>query len=879
MIIVIRMHALLGAWRACPLNEDAAYESFMLNNIMCSRTYLFMRFASYFGFKARSIWNPCVCWGILVALLAPSNVLAQAQSPVIHKVLLPPLAQPGNSGIMAIQPIDDASWIWHPDFVNPETQAHADYFAGGWQKPVVLRFRREFAVTASPIRIHVSADERFELFLDGQRIARGPDRSDVEHWTYSTYDLQLAAGSHRLEALVWDIGPYQPVAQLSWRGGFVLKAEGDYDGQLTTGKATWEVAKLDGFDFANTSFVGASLIAHGCGPQWKEGHYVQAVSIRGPLNPNNMYGESAAGWKLFPTTLPDQLDREVNTGRAVALGQGRLTKDKTVLAQQTQNPDLPQWQAVIDGRGEIIVPANSEQFLLWDLTNYYCAYPMAEVSGGTGAKMTWGWAESLYLPNSDGKGQRDEFIGKTFRGYADTFLPEGGTHQKFSTFWWRAGRWCLISIKTGSEPLTIHRLALDESRYPLENESRFDDGDPALAGVIGLAVRGLQMCAHETYMDCPYYEQLQYVGDSRLELLTTYAMTRDDRLPKRAIQLFDFSRRNWGFVNERFPAYLPQQSPTFSLIWALMLNDYMFWRNDPAFVKARVIGLRSMLEHFEPYVNQDGLLANLPGWPFMDWVPQWNTGDAPDGAKGVSALNNLLYVYALKKSAEVEDYLGEPLLAERDRTKAERTAAAVRAKFWDENRGLMADNLAHTEFSEHGQCLALLTDTLTGEQAKRCFGNLLTAPDLKRATIYFSFYLMETWRKFGRGDLILNRMGFWKDLVKQGLKTPVEQPGDTRSDCHAWGSHPLFDLQASIAGVRPASPGFRTVRIEPLPGKMKTIISHTPHPDGFVDLNLRFEGQHCHGIVDLPSGITGTFVWAGKEQTLNGGTNVIDLKL
>ena len=51
----------------------------------------------------------------------------------------------------------------------------------------------------------------------------------------------------------------------------------------------------------------------------------------------------------------------------------------------------------------------------------------------------------------------------------------------------------------------------------------------------------------------------------------------------------------------------------------------------------------------------------------------------------------------------------------------------------------MADNLAHTEFSEHGQCLALLSDTLTGDQAKRCFQQLLTAPDLKRASIYFSY--------------------------------------------------------------------------------------------------------------------------------------------
>ena len=71
----------------------------------------------------------------------------------------------------------------------------------------------------------------------------------------------------------------------------------------------------------------------------------------------------------------------------------------------------------------------------------------------------------------------------------------GGAHKKFSTLWWRAGRWCLISVKTAAEPLTLHRLALDENRYPYENESRFDGGDDELAGVIQLAVRGIQMCA------------------------------------------------------------------------------------------------------------------------------------------------------------------------------------------------------------------------------------------------------------------------------------------------------------------------------------------------------------------------------------------------
>jgi len=808
--------------------------------------------------------------------LACSAAATGSQPPVIHKILLPARLHLGSTGIAALQPIDSAAWIWHPDFGDPAAFAHREVFAGGWKEPVVLRFSRSFEATTEPLRIHVSGDERFELFLDGNRIARGPDRSDVEHWCYATYEVDLPPGPHRLEAVAWSIGPYAPVAQLSWRGGFILKAEGDYDRELTTGTADWEVARLDGCAFApGVFFVGAQLTARGSGPLWQEGNYVKAEVVRGPVHGND-FGETAPGWKLFPTRLPDQLDRETNAGRVVALGKGVLGRKDVVTVEQTQDPDLGKWQRLLSSGEEVVVPPHTEEFLLWDLGDYFTAYPLCEVSGGAGSALGWSWAESLYLPDSDAKGQRDEFIGKNFRGMTDTFQVTGGAHKEFTTLWWRAGRWCLLSIKTASDPLTLHRLALDESRYPYENEGSFDAGDPALQGVIALATRGIQMCAHETYMDCPFYEQLMYDGDSRLELLTTGVMTRDDRLIKRSIELLDFSRRNWGFVNERYPAFLPQNSPTFSLIWALMLHDFAWWHNDPAFVKARAVGLRSMLEEFQPYLNGDGLLDDLPGWPFMDWVPQWNTGDAPDGAHGVSALNNLLYVYALRQSAQTEDSLREPLLARRLREQADRTAASVHAKFWDESRGLMADNLAHTEFSEHCQCLSLLSDTLTGAQAARCFTNLLTAPDLKRTTIYFSFYLLETFQKFGRGDLIVQRMGFWKDLVKQGLKTPVEMPGNTRSDCHGWGSHPLFHLHASVAGIRPASPGFRTVRIAPQPGDLPRIVSRTPHPDGFIALDLVFANGGCRGNVALPPGITGVFTWHAREQKLSGGANVID---
>ena len=288
-------------------------------------------------------------------------------------------------------------------------------------------------------------------------------------------------------------------------------------------------------------------------------------------------------------------------------------------------------------------------------------------------------------------------------------------------------------------------------------------------------------------------------------------------------------------------------------------------------------GMRHTLHLVLDYADADGLLSDLPGWSFQDWTVGWDgAGTAPDGVRGQSAVNNLLAVYALGSAARAEDVAGDPQMAAYWRGKKKALAEATLQKFWCERRGLLADTSGQDRFSEHSQCLALLSDILPPEKESRVLKGLLEDADLARTTVYFSHYLFDVLMKYGRSDLFLKRLDLWRGYVKTGLKTPLESPGErARSDCHAWGSHPIYHLLTGVAGIMPAADGFAAVRVAPQPAGLKWIKAAMPTPRGMVSLDLRFDGGKASGTVAIPEGLPATFAWKGAERPLKPGVNRI----
>jgi hypothetical protein len=252
-----------------------------------------------------------------------SGVAVETTPKVCERITVAPAAMTNDANILPLYAIEQASWVWHPDFP-----------AG---RQVALRFRNEVDVPeATEVVVHVSADQRYELSLDGNLISLGPDRSDRAHWSFASYRLHLARGRHAFEALVAWIGDNAPCAQETQRGGFIFAAEGSLAEKLNTGRGAWLTREVKGWSFSPgvpPNFTGAQQTIDGAALFGAAAEPVKAVEIVPPLR-GNAYGLMRTSWRLYPSSLPDQKIAARHAGAVRAIANGAAAIAAPVTADQ-----------------------------------------------------------------------------------------------------------------------------------------------------------------------------------------------------------------------------------------------------------------------------------------------------------------------------------------------------------------------------------------------------------------------------------------------------------------------------------------------------------------------------------------------------------------
>ncbi|WP_156367862.1 alpha-L-rhamnosidase C-terminal domain-containing protein [Brevundimonas sp. Leaf363] len=756
-----------------------------------------------------------------------------------------------------------------------QSQAPTDAQA---RQSVTLQFRREIDLPRVPasLQVNVTADNRFILYVNGQRLGAGPARGDLGHWRYETLDLApyLRVGRNVVAAEVWNDGRNRPAAQVSDRTGFRLETvDRALASLLDTGPA-WRVR----VDPSRSTAPGMSQLLRAVGPTYYVSGAPETHDASKVLSGWNLGAESgdwttatpavaadqSAPWTLMADPLPQM--------RYDRLPPARIVRATGVTAEETLE-------------GPVVIPANTAASLLLDLGRVAAVYPQLTTSNGAGAKIEATYTEALY--DSERKRLHDRAAVGDGRalGLTDTFLPAGGQQQIFRSLWWRAGRFIELKIHTADEPLTLNGFDAFETGFPFEQKARFESDDPELNTIWRIGWNTIQFDAHETYMDTAYWEQLQYIGDTRIQAVVSYDVSGDARLADQALRAFDQSRVVDGLPQAAWPSSTTNSIPPFALLWVGMLHDHWMMQADTRVVRDSLPGARAVLDWYAPYVGSTGLVRQTPGWLFIDWRPglseQPRRTDAP---KPDSCIISLLYLGALKQSAELEHALGDAARAEDDASKAEATRQAIQTQCWDPARGLYADTPDKTAFSQHANVLAVLYDVAPQAEQQAILDRVMTAsgidaPDgITGTTYYFSFYLVRALEHAGLADRYLPVLQTWRDLLRQNFTTWPENPDPSRSDSHAWSAHPTSDLLGIVAGVRPDAPGYARVRVAPHLGELKHLDAATAHPAGLIETRYERDGRRLRADITLPRGVTGVFEWKGQERPLRSGRNRIRLR-
>lgn len=718
-----------------------------------------------------------------------------------------------------------AHWIWGPRSKDRGRR--------------VLALRRRLRLDAVPSEVpcRVWADSRYVLFVGEHEVARGPVRINPRRAVYDVLDLApyLLAGENVISALAWIHESAVPwwmpgptFASGVSGGAFVLEARIGPDTWLTTDES-WRAHALDGWGTERAAGVAGRgrerIDASSLPRDWREAEFDEEGWEAATVLPGHGVGEPA---RREPPSYPfgPAFERALSWPTA-----------KTRRLEENADGVFEAGEVVF---GQIVV----------DL----------EAPEGTEVALT----PREFMDEETRSAAAQESLGGTLRG--------DGTRRKvelLDAYGFRA-----IEVDTPNEA-RIHGIEVIERTFPVTGDASFECSDDLLNRIWAVGRRTVSICSLDAYLDCPTREQRAWTGDSvvhQMVDLTTNA---------------DWSLARWHpriAASPRADGMLPMAVagdaeysdmtiiPDWALHWVHSVWNLFRYVGYPE-VESLLPVAEGVLRWFEPYVDPDGLLVDVPGWVIIDWASVYTEGN--------SAALCGLWGRALLEFAEMADAGGDRGRAAWARAAHARLAAGAES-LWDAKRERYADSRVAGTLrpmaSQHAQAAAIVGGLAPQPRWPRLVELLTTERDLVHATFsradgpanpgsnapvggaylgagppetpwwdverelvraqpFFRYVVHDALVAAGRRDLIAGQCRDWSVLLDRCATSWGETWfGGTVS--HGWASTPTRDMMTRVLGVTPAEPGFASAALEPHLGDLEWARGRVPCPGGTIEVDL-----------------------------------------
>ena len=765
-----------------------------------------------------------------------------------------------------------ANWIWCEGERSPRN--------------FYLYARKEVEIPAPVERaeFNCTADSRYQLFINGRLIGRGPARSDPRWQSYDTYEVSsyLHPGKNVIAALIHHYG-VGTASYILGRGAFLFQGEVVYtngDTLAILSNDTWKVQTSSAWhrDVPRVSYaLGFQEIydARLAPENWTEkdfddSKWASAMVIgRPPMAP----------WtSLVPRDIPMLLEKSVFPQAILAIGECQSTEDRwqgvsdiaKFMAEETRESleavRVENIEALLNGEDgyALIHSSDKDVYLLLDFGKEVVGYPHLKIEGPAGIIIDLGYSEVL----EDGKVNPNRKNVKCVERYT---MRNG--LQTWETFSKRGFRYMQVDIHNkSSEPLKIYSIGMNFSTYPVEYRGAFNCSDELLNQIWKVGRYTLQLCMEDAYEDCPFREQAQWMGDARVEALINYYTFGDTKLIARCLRQIGQSQLPTGITSGVYPLRWPNKIADYCLLWIISLWDYYQYTGDKHLVEELYPRIKNALAFFESHLDQYNLLSNVPDWTFIDWAELDKRGE-------ITALN-CFYYKALIDASQIAQLLGEKDEAVQYQQLATQVKAAINSRLWLNDIGVYVDcrvgDVLSETISQHANSLAVLYDIAEVDKQDRIYSYIFAKDKgvVQVGTPYFMFYVLRGLFHSGRYQKAVEIIrGRWGDMLEKGATTFWEVFGDwTGSRCHGWSGGPTMLLPAEILGIQPVAPGFKVFRIQPHPADLTWARGTVPTPQG--DISVTWQGSQEKSDsetsfelkVSVPEGTTGEIFIPGLAK-------------
>lgn len=776
--------------------------------------------------------------------------------------------------------------------------------------------RRSFEVRTVPERavIYLTADTRYQLFVNGSFVSRGPARSAAHHQSYDALDVVrfLRPGKNALAVRFHHTGLTPPYHEVT-RPGLLAQLELSRGGEVSTlvTDPQWKVMRDPSWDSDspritrwNDAYVDIvdfrKHIPGWMSPDFDDASWPAAVSIvPGGVAGSNGY-EKIPGGLWWPPPPPDFVphavtppwvalvkrdvplltETVVKATRLVLAGtredpharpvdSDRVRFDFTALPvlklppigeQAIDRSGLGDDESYVRGTAPLVMRGGEgrSSFLVFDLGEVHNGHPRLDIEGPPGAIV-----DVLCTPFLLNQVFDPRVVGGSLN--IDR-LVLSGRRQQWEALSFKPARYLAIVLRGTTEPVRIHFAGVASIAYPWSRHGRFAAREnPWLERFWQAGAKTIEVITTDAYTD-NYRERRQYPQTSYYAAQGNYAAFGDTYLQRRyLIQNAEEQEPN-GMIRAYAPISDGQAMPFLDepIFWIMSWRDYLLYSGDFATTRRLLPNARRVMQRLAELAGSDSLIENPP-------YPYWIDHSYLD-RRGANFILNALYVLTLDDYAETLDWLGERG-GESCRRAAEAIRQTLRTKFWSPPRGLFTEALVEGKqsdrFSEHANSLAVAARIATPEQTRAILPKVLApAPDLVPATSLFVYWTFYALCESGRGDdavamlearfrhQLENGNGtLWEDWhLDLSNRTGVVQKmsrTDAQGEC---GIFPMA-LTRWVAGVRPVSPGMREVLVRRPSSSLQTIETVLPSPLGDLHVGWSTNDHGDELAVEVPPGM------------------------